>query len=248
MIKRNWAAAVCAMLLVTSTAQAKVSPQRKCEAAKLKAQGKLQACLKKNSAKVLLGGTDGTADCQTKFQTALTKADTKATAASTSCRFIDNGDGTVSDLNTGLVWEQKTAGSGCPHCLNDIYTWSASGTAPDGTAFTMFLAALNNGASTDGGASTAITGCFTNHCDWRLPTVVELQGIVDPNATGCDTGSPCIDPAFGPTQANGYMSATTEAEAPAWAWFVTFNSGWGAFVHDFEKIGNGLVRAVRSGL
>jgi hypothetical protein len=72
----------------------------KCQEKKLKAQGKLQACLKKNLATVLEGATDMSAACQTKFNDALARAGTE-------CRFLDNGDGTVSDLNTGLQWEQK---------------------------------------------------------------------------------------------------------------------------------------------
>ena len=58
----------------------------------------------------------------------------------------------------------------------------------------------NEGATfTDGVVSTPITGCFANHCDWRLPSIVELQGIFDASAPGCapDSGQ-CIDPIFGP--------------------------------------------------
>ncbi len=228
------------------TAGAAATPQQKCETAKLKAQGKLQACLKKNSANVILGKADASADCQTKFTAALAKADAKATAAGTSCRYIDNGDGTVSDLNTALVWEQKTAGSGCPHCVNDGYTWSSSGTALDGTAFTGFLGTLNDGASTDGGASTPITGCFANHCDWRLPTIVELQGIVDTTQGFCNGGSgACIDPVFGATQASLYWSSTTLAGNPFHAWVVNFLGGG---VNVDTKINNNYVRAVRGGL
>jgi Protein of unknown function (DUF1566) len=117
-------------------------------------------------------------------------------------RFVDNGDGRVTDTQTGLMWEKKTTAVGSgpnyadPHDVDNYYSWSSTGTAPDGTAFTEFLGALNNGTSSDG---TTTTGCFANHCDWRLPTVEELAGIMDPAAAGCGSGSPCIDPAFGPT-------------------------------------------------
>jgi len=71
----------------------------------------------------------------------------------------------------------------------------------------MFLGTLNNGTSTDG---TTSNGCFAGHCDWRLPTIVELQTLLL-QPYPCRT-SPCIDQAvFAPTVALGYSSATTYA-------------------------------------
>src|SRR5262249_49327585 len=113
-----------------------------------------------------------------------------------SPRFVDNGNGTVTDRQTCLVWEQKTTavGSGTDatnaHDVDNTYAWSSPGPAPDGTAFTNFLATLN-------GAS------FAGHTDWRLPTSAgsstdptgqraELESIVDTGAAGCP-GSACID-------------------------------------------------------
>jgi hypothetical protein len=92
----------------------------------------------------------------------------------------------VSDLNTGLIWEKKTGTVGTPnpsdmHDVNNTYNWS---TGPgdnflaDGTAFTSFLATLNNGvAAPSNSGPSHISGCFANHCDWRLPSILELQGI-----------------------------------------------------------------------
>src|SRR5579862_1836029 len=209
------------MLLVE---QASAAPTQKCQEAKLKAQGKLELCLKKNSAKVLGGKADASTDCQTKFQAALGKAENIAVAAgTTACRYVDNGDGTVSDLNTGLQWEKKDNMDGTnnyadPHDAENLYTWSTGDNAGDGTLYTDFLAKLNNGASADGGASTPITGCFAGHCDWRLPSIVELQGIVDAMQGVCGGGSgACIDPAFGPTRPVLYWSSTSLAD-PRIAW------------------------------
>jgi hypothetical protein len=165
--------------------------------------------------------------------------------------FVDNGDGTITDTQTRLIWDKKDNLDGLanfsdPHDADNTYTWSTSGTVADGTAYTDFLAKLNNGASTDGGASTAITGCFAGHCDWRLPTIVELQGIVDATQGNCGGGSgACIDPAFGPTHPDDYWSATTDAGSPARAWFVDFSSG---VVDNFRKSSTYYVRAVRGGL
>lgn len=115
----------------------------------------------------------------------------------------------------------------------------------DGTAFTVFLPLLNNGTSRDGGATTPITGCFANHCDWRLPSIVELQEIVDTSAPGCGSGSACIDPIFGPTQSNFYWSATNQnLPFSIYAWGVNFNGG--SVGYTFKVLGY-YVRAVRSG-
>lgn len=163
-------------------------------------------------------------------------------------RFTDNGDGTITDNNTGLMWEKKTGtvsvGTLCPggptcadpHDVDNGYTWTAGTTTPNGTAFTDFLDKLNGQA---GGG----TG-FGGHYDWRLPTREELQGIVDPDAPGCGSGSPCIDAVFGPTQSYHYWSSTTFQNNTSLAWYVSFNDGYASAnskTYDF------FVRAVRTG-
>jgi hypothetical protein len=209
-------------------------PVVKCQEKKLKAQGKLQLCLKKNSAKMLVGKPDASATCQSKFSAALTKA-------GTVCHYLDNGDGTVSDLNTGLVWEKKDFTCAGPHCYTDTFTWSTGTNNPDDTAFTTFLYGLNGGTSPD---AMATSGCFASHCDWRLPTIEELAGIVDATQGNCGGGSgPCIDPAFGPTQAS-YWSATTFAGNPTDAWEVNFTNGT---VLSTSKTFFTYARAVRGG-
>lgn len=124
-------------------------------------------------------------------------------------RFMNNGDGTVSDVNTCLQWELKTGAPTAlvdctpdppglcpdPHHVNNAYQW-CEGTfptctddvnrPPDGGAFTVFLPALNAG------------GGFAGHTDWRLPTNAELQTLVNQFAAGCGSGSACIEPAFLP--------------------------------------------------
>ena len=180
-------------------------------------------------------------------------------------RYVDNGDGTVSDLTTGLMWEKKT-GSLDPttrtsnvHDVNNTWTWSASGTKPDGTAFVVFLATLNHGVSSDGATTT---NCFANHCDWRLPTMYELLGILDKTLPYCTLQIPeqaCIPLIFGPTQGKiGYWSATTRTPVvggnfvdgtPDSAWEVNFSgfSLLSAQPTPVVKDGKLFVRAVRGG-
>jgi hypothetical protein len=124
-----------------------------------------------------------------------------------------------------------------------LYTWNAFPQpfphAPaDGQAFTIFLAALNSG------------GCFAGQCDWRLPTLAELETILQAmTPSPCDT-SPCIDEeVFGPTVAIYYWSDTTyvnkESSSSAYAWTVNFDDGG---VIPFAKNFAMSVRAVRGGL
>ena len=248
MRKITLTAIACLGLLCAGAGLAEAhNPTLRCQQSKLAAQGDLQVCLALNSAEMLKGAPDHSAECQERLTRELARIDAVAAREGTSCRYLANGDGTVSDLNTALMWEQQTSTcSGEVTCDTNTYTWSRTGTAPDGTAFTSFLATLNNGeAPYNGGSPSPITGCLANHCDWRLPSIMELQGIVDLNASGCGAGSPCIDPIFGPTQSNDYWSATTYAGNPFYAWIVYFNDG---NVYTNGKTANVYVRAVRSGL
>jgi len=175
----------------------------------------------------------------------------------TLARFEDTGL-TIIDHQTGLEWEKKTgavgaasvcpggANCGDPNNVNNLYTWSNSGTtAFNGGAQTLFLDLLNDVA---GGGTT----CFAGHCDWRLPTSggccgtgpvqpAELESIVD-----CSGGAPCVDPAFGPTWSSLYWSSSTVAGLPSIAWGVWFNTG--AVSNLYTKTDVVFVRAVRGGL
>ncbi len=144
--------------------------------------------------------------------------------------FKDCGNGTVADPQTGLQWEKKTgtlsgvifcviAGCPDPHVVNNLYKWSTTGTVPDGGAFTDFLSKLDD--PTYGTAPTAndVTGCFAARCDWRVPTIVELQTIAD-----CGFGPPCIDPIFGPTPSSQYFSGSSFSN-PNDAWDLDFSDG-----------------------
>jgi len=136
-------------------------------------------------------------------------------------RFNVNGDGTLTDNQTGLMWELETSAcKGEVTCVTDKYTWTAGDRDRTGTLYTKFLATLNADVSASGH-----TSCFANHCDWRIPSSVELQTIAEPDSPTCGGGPPCIDAAFGPTQAYYYWSATTRADDPTIAWVLNFGVG-----------------------
>ena len=200
-----------------------VTAVQTCEAAKLKALGKAQACLANEQATAVKGGVADLTKCTAQFADALAAADKKAAKKGASCRFIDNSDGTITDLNTAFMWEQKVAGSGCLHCVNDLYTWF------DGMS--EFISQVNG---------TGLAG----HSDWRLPNIAELQTILLAHFPSCPI-SPCIDPIFTPTAASRYWSSSTFAGAPAAAWVVFFGNG-GVFAN--FKTDTNFVRAVRGGL
>jgi len=160
--------------------------------------------------------------------------DIKAGAA---LSYTDNGDGTITDNNTGLMWEKKSA-DGTIHDKDAFYLWA--------NAFAVHIAGLNDVA---GGG----TACFAGYCDWRLPNVKELQSIVNYGAfnpavsaafnTGCVAGSTVLTGSC--TAASSYWASSSFVSNPALAWSVVFSSG---------NVGTGgkgntfRVRAVRGGL
>ena len=259
-------------LAVATASEGAGTDAQKCNASKLKASGKKAACRMTQMAKDATGGAADLGKCSAKFTTGFTNAEAKAglgvcptegdtiavesridadtnglQAMLSGVRFVYNGDGTVTDNQTGLQWERKgnldgTANLADPHDADNSYSWSSGGSDPDGTAFTDFLPELNGCESADG---ITVTGGFADHCDWRLPTIAELQTIVDLSAPGCSSGSPCIDAAaFGPTVASGYWSSTTFANSPLVAWYVAFGNG---YVGNALKGVDKYVRAVRGG-
>jgi len=143
-------------------------------------------------------------------------------------RFVDNGDGTVTDTQTRLMWEKKDDASGL-HDLDNTYTWN--------DAMSVFVAEVN-GVSSNGTVQPGLAG----YSDWRMPNTAELQTILlapYPCAT-----SPCIDPIFGPTAANLHWSSTRDTTHPTFSWGVFFDNG---LVEHDSWVKGYPARAVRGG-
>ena len=138
-------------------------------------------------------------------------------AKAPAVRFVCNGDGTVTDNLTGLTWIQD------PSTLGE--KWGSPG-KPSRMDW-----------------QDAIKNCkklnFAGHKDWRLPTMKELQSLVDYKKR-----DPAINTEFFPNaQSSWYWSSTPVAGYSGYAWYVYFGNG---FVYHNTKAGSSYVRAVRS--
>lgn len=83
---------------------------------------------------------------------------------------VDNGDGTITDQATGLMWAQADSGTGM--------NWET----------TLAWVQTQNAAN------------YLGYSDWRLPNAKELQSIVDYSRSPETSGSAAIDPLFNCTQ------------------------------------------------
>jgi len=138
--------------------------------------------------------------------------------------------GTITDNDTGLVWE-KLSMDGSVHDRTNTYTWTQ--------AFSGHVATLNSST-------------FAGHTDWRVPNVKELLSIND-----YQTSTPAVSaifnncPAVGCsvltcscTASSGFYWSSSSYAFPSSAWFVLFDDGHSAVT---PKSGSIVVRAVRGG-
>lgn len=147
--------------------------------------------------------------------------------------YVDNGDGTISDVKTGLTWE-KLAWDGGIHDRLNQFSW------PD--AYAYKVAALN-------------TIAFAGHTDWRLPNVNELLSIIDYGAStypqvpwafhnGCVAGCTVLTCSCGWNSGYGgselYWTSTTYEPAPFYVWTV------GAYDGSVRSSARNEVRHVRA--
>jgi len=112
--------------------------------------------------------------------------------------FLNNGDGSITDINTGLSWQQQDNGL--------KYNWyQAAG---------IFHSGYNSSSTNVCAALT--TGGFT---DWRLPSKKELLTISDYGNT------PSLDPLYFPNLKSYYWTSTGYAADTTQALLVYADAG-----------------------
>jgi len=116
-------------------------------------------------------------------------------------RFIDNGDGTITDRVTNLMWVKDP--SQIPGGL-----WGTPG-SPTNMVW-----------------PDAVDNCenliYAGYSDWRLPNIRELMSIVDYGKY-----YPAIDTLYFPnTMLDGYWSSTALDPYPENAWMIWMYEGW----------------------
>ena len=122
-------------------------------------------------------------------------------------RFADNNDGTVTDTCTKLIWLKNA------NCPNDKGNWNEIKT---------YASSLYDGWTGDGNGGDCGLSDGSSAGDWHLPSVDELQSLIDysQNNPALPSGHP-----FSGVQPSTYWMATTAANGSGDAWNVDFNEG-----------------------
>ncbi|MDO9041311.1 MAG: DUF1566 domain-containing protein [Desulfocapsaceae bacterium] len=147
-------------------------------------------------------------------------------AASTpDSQLADNGDGTVTDRKTGLMWKkcvEGQTGSNCENGYPAIFSWQLALHQPR---------RINSGPG------------FAGYHDWRLPNIKELRSIVEEK---------CDDPAINLVRFPNSTSGGVWSGSPFFSilngesWAITFLDG-GSGNLDREVYNYFQVRLVRGG-
>jgi len=122
------------------------------------------------------------------------------TPSTPDSQFTVNGDGTVTDNKTGLMWKQCSEGLSGASCTGNIttHTWKAA----------LQLAGTS----------------FAGHTDWRLPNIKELDSIVERQCY-----NPAINATIFPNTQTGsgayYWSSTPVTGRTSTAWATEFRDG-----------------------
>jgi len=150
-------------------------------------------------------------------------------------RFADNGDGTITDNLTALMWLKNANCAGLP-----------ASSQPNAIAAVASLNATGKMNNLD-------CGDLGHHTDWRLPNIKEMEslinyGFVNPafsGASGIANGT-ANDPFTNFQVFSGYWSSTTFAGDSSIGWGINFSNP-STIINNGFKTFSGFVLAVRGG-
>ncbi|MDD2341767.1 MAG: DUF1566 domain-containing protein [Tolumonas sp.] len=145
-------------------------------------------------------------------------------ASTPDSQLIDNGDGTINDIKTGLMWKQCSegqSGSDCATGSGEGFTWI--------NALQRAQAINNNGG-------------FASHSDWRVPNIKELSSLVEHQCS-----FPAINQASFPnTYPSLYWSSSALTRGNGSPWVVEFSSGYNGSFSQNDGGNVGFLRLVRT--
>ena len=139
---------------------------------------------------------------------------TNITKTAPDYRFVDNDNGTVTDLWTGLMWKQCIEGM-----VRDSVNVCVQHTDPDTYSWQGALQRAVN-------VNTGLIGESLGWGDWRLPNEKELFSIIELSCADPAVNEKYFPLTFVPALATSvYWGSTGYAIAGISTWFVNFSSG-----------------------
>ena len=132
-------------------------------------------------------------------------------------RFANNGDGTVTDNLTGLMWFEDAT------CIKTHYlTFDNDGTSGE-DGMVAWQHALDFVAGINAGSYSL---CGAGHGDWRLPQVRELFTLIDFNTAWNSYLYPVFVNVYEGKQDGVYWwTSTSNVVDPTYAWVVNIDGG-----------------------
>lgn len=144
-------------------------------------------------------------------------------AASNPTAVYAVASGTVTDLRSGLMWDQCAwgqGGTGCATGVASTLTWQQALAVP----------------------ASANAAAHKGHADWRIPNIKELRSLVEE----CRRNSSINEAVFPATSPQGFWSSSPTVGDPNGAWAVSFYDG--STANGDGRTAISPVRLVRAGL
>jgi hypothetical protein len=147
------------------------------------------------------------------------KTESQIPSTTPDSRFTDNGDGTILDIGTNLMWQKCIVGATGVNCL-----------ATNGTGYDW-----------QGALNEAQTSNFAGYNDWRVPNIKEIASIIEHRCK-----NPALNSNYFPNTPNNFEWSSTPSAANALrTWNMVMADGFTNQVGSRNAFG--FVRLVRTG-